>query len=166
MNKPKNGTWRTLLLVLVLELREKEASEDLLPGLLIHVRLEGQHGLGLVLREPDGLQVQAREGDGEELESIPGDVQDVELGAVPQFVGKVVELVLPEGEDVQSGQLAYLHGQLVEPVTVHVQVGQLGQVPNGRGQLREEVLRQDQLLEGYASAEEEGRGLVEDPPLE
>ena len=48
-------------------LGQQVAGEHLLPGLLVVLRLELEHGLGLVLRQPHGLQVQVGQREGQVL---------------------------------------------------------------------------------------------------
>lgn len=47
-------------------LGEQHAGEDPLARLWVHLRLEGEERLRLVLRQPEGLQLQGREGHGQE----------------------------------------------------------------------------------------------------
>ena len=144
-----------LLLVLGLELRQQEAGQHLLARVLVVVRLEVEHRLGLVLRQPEGLQVQVRHREGEVGQPVAAHVEHVQLGASADLVGQVAQLVLAQGEHAQVDEVADGGRELLEAVAVHVEVGQPGQVAQAGGQLADVVLGQDQLLQTDTSEENE-----------
>ena len=148
-------TERVLLLVLCLELRQQEAGQHLLARVLVVVRLEVEHRLGLVLRQPEGLQVEVRHREGEVGQPVAAHVEHVQLGARADLVGQVEQLVLAQGEHAQVDEVADGGRELLEAVAVHVEVGQPGQVAQAGGQLADVVLGQDQLLQTDTSEENE-----------
>ena len=140
-----------VIVALVLVLRQEEAGEDLLAGVLVVVGLKVEHGLGLVLGQPQRLQVEVGQGEGQVRQPVARDVEHVELLARADLVRERAQLVLPEREDAQVDEAADLGGQRVEPVAVDVEVGEARQVPDAGRQRVDVVLGQHQLLQAGAS---------------
>ena len=148
---PSDWLLTGVVLALALVLREEEAGEDLLAGVLVVVGLEVEHGLGLVLGEPQRLQVEVGEGEGEVRQAVARDVEHVQLLAGADLVGQRAQLVLPQREDAQVDEAAHLGRQRLQPVAVDVEVGQARQVPDAGRQRGDVVLGQHQLLQAGAS---------------
>ena len=81
-----------VILVLEFVLRQEEAGEDLLAGVLVVVGLKVEHGLGLVLGEPQRLQVQVGQGEGQVRQPVAGDVEHVQLLARADLVRERAQL--------------------------------------------------------------------------
>ena len=62
MCRLEDGDPRTFGLGLTGLLGQQDAGQHLLPGVRVLVRLEGEQGLGLVLRQPQGLELQRGQG--------------------------------------------------------------------------------------------------------
>ena len=69
-------------------------------------------------------------------------------------MGQGSQLVFPEAEHSEVDEVPDLIGQIIQSITIHIQVGQLGEGADRVWEEGEVVLSQNQLLEGYASAEQ------------
>jgi hypothetical protein len=97
---------RSPTVVVILELGQEKAGEHFLAGLLVDVRLEGKHRLGLILAQPYRLKIQVYQGIGQVLQSVPGDVEDVEIRALANLRGQILQLVVSQRQDPELFQVA------------------------------------------------------------
>ena len=123
----------TLKAILILHLRQKKAREHLLARVLVIVRLEVQHGLRLVFRQPERLQVQVGQCEGQMGQSVAAHVQHMQLFTRADLVRDAAQLILAQGKYTEVDQLADLRRQLLQTVAVHVEVGHSRQVTNRAG---------------------------------